>query len=388
MYLATWFQRTTLHLNEMRWLFNQNVSKLELPKNDVIAHAQKLNVVSSNFFEFNDLDIFTSKFENGMVFSAAEDGVLSLYTNVDSISDLVTARIRLEEYYRGALGPALSFLFSRGAPIPKQLSLVREAYPILLVVRGAKQKDIDLIFSVIDDKIESSSLSPNIDIYFGTTVHVLNISGSVGKEERLLDNIIDNIVFLREFEYQLHSYLRLHRSMWDAVSAIRKSKSIKYKDFSHIRKSILDFLETLSFVKARLSQMEDNCRARMILVEPGVKKQLAALGLLRFENLLADEYYVADLWQMTIEYVKGTLDLLTSLYEENTQRELSTLKFITFIAAVTSFFGMNIAFPWEDRWQIVSYSSFFVVLFIALSCFVFYFILQKAIYSRHFSIKR
>jgi Mg2+ and Co2+ transporter CorA len=91
---------------------------------------------------------------------------------------------------------------------------------------------------------------------------------------------------------------------------------------------------------------------------------------------------------MTIDYVKDTLNFLESLFQENTQRELNTLKFITLIAAITSFFGMNIAFPWDERWHEIYVSSFTVVAIIAVVCFIFYFVLKLLIYNRYFTIQK
>jgi len=125
---------------------------------------------------------------------------------------------------------------------------------------------------------------------------------------------------------------------------------------------------------------------RETMTTDSFRDALARIWLYRFDALKAERGYVKNLWDMTEEYIKGTLALLDSLFSENTQRELQALKFVTVIAAVTSFFGMNIAFPWEDRWTDVSNSSFFVVGLMFVVVVGFQWILQRVIYYRYFTI--
>ena len=150
----------------------------------------------------------------------------------------------------------------------------------------------------------------------------------------------------------------------------------------------MDFLKTLLFINARLNQMGDIAHARYVLLRVEIKGELSECNLLKFENVIADLRYVKDLWSMTIEYVKETLSLLESLYAENTQRELNAVKIITMITAITGFFGMNIAFPWDTEWQAISASSFVVVGIVGILALVLYYILKYAIYNRKFIIRQ
>ena len=196
------------------------------------------------------------------------------------------------------------------------------------------------------------------------------------------------IIFFREFEDQLAGYLQAHRQMWEQITAIREAEQMLYKDFPRIREEILKNMKVLSFVKARLAQMKDIIQERKNTIDPHIQQELKKLGMLKFDHLEANQKYITHLWQMTIEYAKGSLSLLESLYQENTQKELNAIKFITFGALITGFFGMNIAFPWEDRWIDVKWSSF-IVLLIILSLFIsFFYILKIAIYNRNFLVQQ
>ena len=149
---------------------------------------------------------------------------------------------------------------------------------------------------------------------------------------------------------------------------------------------ILDFNRTLSYVEARISQMGDILAVRAKDTEQDSLLFLTHLGLNRFEHLEAIRKYINDLIIMTTKYVQGTLELLQSLYDENLQREFKMLKITTFLAAVTSFFGMNIAFPWEERWSMISLISFVVVGIIIIAILLFYLYIKHAILNREFKI--
>lgn len=382
-YLITWIQRTTIHLQEMYHLFTRKFDALALDPKKLEGFAKDLAIKKVALDIRNDFETLTMT-SGALSFSATEDGIFTLSTKT---SDVVKAREELDTYYKKHLGPALAYLFGRGAPLPKQLHNVKEIYPILIVIKDATEKDAHDLFKRLREKPETSVASETAQIFFSPSFIVTRIIKEEEQNTGVFEEMLTNIVFVREFEKQLRQYLNLHRTMWDEISAIRESHSLRYKDFPLVRRKIMDFLKTLFFVKARLSQMHDINKARLTLLPPAVKEELQALGLFRFENALADQEYMRDLWEMTIEYVEGTLEILESLFQENTQRELGALKFITFIGALTGFFGMNIAFPWEERWIATFPSSLVVVLFIALASVAFYYLLRSFIYNRYFTIR-
>ena len=140
--------------------------------------------------------------------------------------------------------------------------------------------------------------------------------------------------------------------------------------------------------KARINQMED-----IILTVRDIKNNVKTKDAdeiktaNRINNLIGDMKYIKYLWEMTTDYAKDTLNLVESLSQESIQRELSALKFVTLIGAITSFFGMNIAFPWEERWPEIFQSSFVVIFIIILSSLTFYYFLKTFVYNRKFKLK-
>lgn len=385
-YLGTWFPRTTLHLKEL-YRFLKNKSGVEGLRQDKIrSYWEALDLKSVSFHEgknFDHLDIQCRDID----ISLTEDGaILFRYSSADYHQAVKV----LGEFYTKSFGPALNYLFSRGAPIPKQLTNIEEVYPLILLTSTMTSHDIaQKFFQSINETCVSSVSSRNLTIYYGTKSNVVNFKQPTNKiNQHFLNDLLITIVFFREFENLLAGYISSHRLIWDEISKLRESNSLRYSDFPMVRYRMLDFLKTLSFGMARLEQMDDIIAARQKILGDDIKQELAALSIDRFEHLQSDRKYVSHLWQMTIEYAQGTLNLLELLFEENTQRELSALKFITLIGALAGFFGMNIAFPWEERWPMIFSSSVWVVIIIGLAALAFYYILKLFVYNRRFEIKK
>lgn len=382
-YVGTWFPRTFLHLKELFIFFQHKQGIVGLDQKRVKEYWKSLAPRNIELHEESDFDHLIVRFGH-IELSVTEDGILLLKSESSHPKQTLE---RLESFYSSRLGPAITYLFSRGAPLPKELANIQEVYPIPLVVKQLSSEEIEEIFREFHDSVVSTAVSPNIHVISGEKVIVLNIqTGSPFEEESRMEELIRFIVFFREFEGQLAGYLESHRTLWDRVSHIRESGAVRYKDFPSIREEILEFLKTISFVKARLGQMGDIMIEREAMTASQFRDELTQIGLYRFDALKAERGYVQNLWIMTEEYAKGTLSLLDSLFSENTQRELQALKLVTVVAAVTSFFGMNIGFPWEERWPSVVNSSLFVVGLIFVVVVGFHWILQRVIYNRYFTI--
>ncbi|MBI4128277.1 MAG: hypothetical protein HY459_04395 [Parcubacteria group bacterium] len=379
--LGTWFQRTSLHLREIHAFLEHKkpIGGLNEKRLDTLWKA--LNVKEVVLREDTDFHFLEAKCGEFGV-SITEDGIILLEINARILNGALR---RLEEFYAAHFGPALEYLFSRGAPLPKGLTDAKEVYPMYLLVRdtaeGARQ-----FFQGSQDSLIGTLDSPHFEVLLGSKASIFI---AVNEDETLpftFDELVRLLVFFQEFEQQLNNYLHLHRDLWDRISSIRELSRLRYRDFPMVRQKILAFLETLSYVKARLAQMMDIMVARVQSTPPALKSELHELGMQRFAHLTADQRYINHLWEMTTEYASSTLTLLSSFFQENTQRELTALKFITLIGAITSFFGMNIAFPWEERWSQIFESSLLVLLVIALASFIFYYLLKLLVYQRYFTI--
>ena len=383
-YLGTWFQRTSLHLKELYRFLKFQKGQPGLGEDRLQHLWNNLNVKKVEFIGNNEFDEIVVLCGH-IIVSVTEDGIILLTTKE---TDIKKAKNNLESFYTEFFAPMLSYLFSLGAPLPMILNQAKDVHPFLVATQNLKDKEADQLYSTFHDEKLTTLTGNHLSVYIGDVLSIFNVKNPRKFSYIRARELLHYVIFFREFEKQLDSYLALHRTMWDRVTAIREAEQMAYKDFPRIREEILTNLKTLSFVKARLAQMRDIIEERQHTIEDKIKNELHALGLLRFDHLEANQKYVSHLWQMTIEYVKSSLSLLESLYQENTQKELNAIKFITFGALITGFFGMNIAFPWEDRWEDIKISSFLVV-FIFISLLIsFYYILKVTIYNRNFLVRK
>ncbi len=379
MYLGTWFQRTSLHLREIERFVKhrQGIPGLDNKRLEELWEVLSPHEVTYHEGDFDYLAIRCGE----ATVSITEDGVILIRW---PLKDVRATRERLEKFYSQRLGPVLNYLFSLGAPLPHALRDVKEAYPILLAGSDLTTADVELIFQEIEDAIHSRVASDALEIFRGEVIDLFNLRGGDLRAE-LHEDLFRHLIFAREFEEQLASYLFLHRQMWETIARARSSKTMRYRDFPAVRYQLLQYLQILQFVTARLAQMKDILMGRQAVIA-SLPFDESVLKLDRFEHLETDQKYVSHLWEMTTNYVEDTLGLLESLFQENTQRELNTLKFVTLITALTGFFGMNIAFPWEERWAYTFPSSFAVVLLIAVIALSFYHLVRALLYNRRFAI--
>jgi len=349
------------------------------------GYWKNLETLESDYYEGEYFDFLVAKSKNiKTVFT--EDGVI-----VNEISvgwDVKKELSRLHDFYIKKLSPALSFLFSMGAPIPKDLTRVEETYPAYLVGKDLKDKNVFDLLKIFDDHILSKTSDSKLDIFNGEKITIINIKKKIKNEDDYLNELIQNLVFFREFEKHLSNYLHIHRTIWEKISVIRDSQSIYFKDIKKSRDDLLDILETLSFVKARLRQMRDILKGRERSIDEELKKHLISLGCERFSLYSSDVDYIENLWQSTIDYASSALGLINSVFEENTQKELKALRFLTLLGVIVGFFGMNIAFPWEDRWAAASWSMWSVLAFMVAFSFISYSLIKYFIYNRKFSLHK
>ncbi len=383
LYLGIWFQRTSLHLKEFYDFLNNKevISSLELAK--VHELHSKLNFEGVGYGRQKGFDFVHAK-KGELNFSMTEDGIILI--DKDFADAKKDAEI-LSKFYSNELEPAISYLYSRGAALPKDLALLKETYPLYLVGHNFSESEIKNNFEAMDDPWPSTFKNKAIEILSGKNLVIVNIQSHITNAE-VDEEIVRNIVLFREFERQLSRYLNLHRTLWDQITLIRESKGLTLERFPKIRSQLLDYMKTLSFGKARLAQMEDILMAREQILGESTKKVLSELDLMsRFAMFKADQEYLAHLWEMTIEYAEGTLTLFDSILNENTQREINVLQIITFITVLTSFFGMNISFPWNEDWPRTHVESFIVVAIIIVVALLTRYFLKQLIYRRKIRVR-
>lgn len=377
-YLGTWLPRTGLHLQEAHAFLRRvehNDPELKTLHDAISPHDIALN---------ESIPLHELTFESeGREITITEDGVILLENKQTEPLDV--ARAHLEDIFTHKIAPLFKRLFGRGAPLPKALKHGKDIYPFYACVRDANEADIDALFASCGERRQSKVQMGNLNLWSGMNMAILEQRGELSPEMPLREVVL-LLIFFREFASQLDLYLNQHRDIWDEMSRVREAKQIRYRDFKNIRSVILQHRKTLAFVEARLEQMEDILDEIDQTLPLALRTMMGQNGMDRIPHLRAQKRYIKNLWKMTQEYVDSTENLLESLFQENTQREFRALRLITIIGVIAGFFGMNIGFPWEERWPDTLIWSYGVVALMAVVALGLGEVINRMISFRTFSV--
>lgn len=372
-----------LHLEEVYDFFKFGRGPQEFNPEKISELRENLHITKVTFVDNDDYNIVKVVCDNIHV-TVTEDGVILLET---PITDVVQDTHRIEAFYAEQLGPAFAYLFSRGAPLPVSLARVEEIYPRIIVGRKITENDVTELLSNVSDTLLVTRESHGYKVSFGHISEIIDVQRAK-KSVLSIEDLVAYTIFIRGFSQLLSQYLAAHRSIWTDITKIRESGSIRHKDFINLRMHILDTLATISFVQARMNQMGSILHARDKITPASVQQLLHTLGFSRYETLQATLEYTKDLWQMTADYVNDTMSLLESVLQENSQRELRILQLTTVAGVIVGFFGMNVAFPWNEEWLTQSQSSYEVFAIVLLGMAMFFIFIKLIILNRRFVINR
>lgn len=292
--IGGWFPRTKIHLQEFYNFINGD--DLEFGKFAAEKSRESLKIKSIKYIK-QDIDFI----------KAVSDDVYLIYTEDGIFYVVGDSKEKIKKYYITRLLPTFAFIYSRGAPIPK---LVSELY----------EKNPDPIIKEINPKVkivkESQKTLPSFSLF-------------------------EYVVFFEEYKQFFEIALRAHRSLWSAVSKIRDKNEIRYKDLPNIRDTLLDIQRDIIFIKSRLNQLDGYMRAREKLASKQVLMELKKVKEYNFETLRNAKEYFKELFDMTEKHANTTLDLVSSLYRENEQKELTTLQIIFIVGVVASIISLG-----------------------------------------------
>lgn len=153
-YIGCWFQRTTLQLSEVYDFLKYNKSELALNKKKLTDLWSKLRIDAyyDTHYKIDGLEYLTYNTTDGIIVKIFEDGLITL--NKKDIMDITMFKEidELSNYYETALSPAINYIFSLGAPIPKELANIKTVYPYFIVLNNCKTSDIDTLIAKTENQ--------------------------------------------------------------------------------------------------------------------------------------------------------------------------------------------------------------------------------------------
>ncbi len=331
--IGGWFQRTTLHLTEVYDFLSKSKSESSLDKDKLKMFQESLDVDSIERKNWL-LEYLQVHSKQKVSFKIYEDGLMILRKEVKGDLDFILKD--LKQYYDEKLSPAISFIFSKGAPVPKELAKIETILPFILVAKNATKEEVAEFFKERGLQSYATISSPQATVYKSDKI-ILIVSRNPTEKVRQL---VEAQIFFREFKTQLHSYLRIHRKVWDEIAAIKERGEIKGVEIKKLRGQLDSYQKTIKLIESRINQMSSYLRTRAkISSSQKIDEYLDQVFSYKYETLEDTLAYVKELWKMTDSYLSATLSKFSEIGSESTRNSIGSLRLITTIGVVAGIFG-------------------------------------------------
>jgi hypothetical protein len=323
-YVGGWFQRTTLQLSEIYDFLREGTSPLKLSAEKLRKNHKALEITDVNLGVdgLEHISIQTALAVNLKIY---EDGLIILSGEASASPE--RAIKSLTDYYENRLSPALSYIFSLGAPVPKELANIQTIYPYFITLHNQSRQKITELLENFNQQKYFEILSNQFDLFRGNELYIINLKDHQIKSA---ERFIEEQIFLREFKGQLHHYLNLHRIIWEKIDEVKQRKKIRGGDVAKFKDKLEGYDKTVNLIEARINQMSTYLRTRERIARHD--DQMAAFEPIveyRYETLGDTLEYMKQIWQMTKNYVKSAFKLFSDLQEQATQNSLSGLTVVT-----------------------------------------------------------
>lgn len=336
-YIGGWFQRTMLQLSEIYDFLRESKTKLNLDKRKLNEYRKKLEigkidygVAGEEFIEFTTaLNIKVKIFEDGLIVlnnqKVSED---TLFADIENVKD----------YYENRLSPAFSYLFSLGAPVPKELANIETVYPYFIICDKATKDDMNELLARTEKQKYFEFQNTNYDVVRGDKYYFIN------NKNKSIDNIeryIEEQIFIREFKGQLHRYLNLHRIIWEKIDNVKEQVNVKGADIVKFNSKLEGYAKTINLIDGRINQMSTYLPTREKIAKND--KELAeflAISGYRYETLKDTLDYIKYLWAMTKNYVSSAQKLFNDLQGDVTNKSINSLTIVTSMGVGASLIGL------------------------------------------------
>jgi hypothetical protein len=336
-YIGGWFQRTMLQLTEIYDFLREGTSRLDLNKKKLLELHENLSLKEVNY-ELNGFEYLTFSTTLGINLKIFEDGLIVLSDDNTTEDKLFNDIDALASYYETKLSPALSYLFSLGAPVPKELANIKTVYPYFIVLKNATKTDINELLAKTDKQKYFEFSNDNFDVLRGDKYYFINTRN---KNLDQVERFIEEQIFIREFKGQLHHYLNLHRTIWEKIAEVKENAKVRGKDIVEFSSKIDGYAKTINLVDARINQMNTYLRTREKIAKNDENlKEFLEVFEYKYETLGDTLAYMQQIWAMTKNYVNSAAALFNGLQQEITQKSLDNLTIVTSMGVGASLIGL------------------------------------------------
>ena len=336
-FVGGWFQRTMLQLTEIydflrdaKTQLKLEPKKLEKLRSNLGIGSIEYGVYGEEFIEYTTIyDIKVKIFEDGLI----------ILNNTDvSYETLFADMDKLTEYYNNRLSPALSYLFSLGAPVPKELANIESIFPYFIVSEKATKKQMSELLAQTEKQKYFEFDNTKYDVIRGDKYYFIN------NKKQSMDNIqryIEEQIFIREFKGQLHRYLNMHRIIWEKIDPVKEQTNIKGSEIVKFTTKLEGYAKTVNLIDGRIKQMGTyiGTREKIAKNDSELAEFLSVSGY-RYETLKDTLDYIKYLWDMTKSYVTSAQKLFNGIKSDVTSKSIDSLTIVTSMGAGASIIGL------------------------------------------------
>ena len=361
-YIGGWFQRTMLQLSEIYDFLREATTKLALDQDKLIEYRKNLQigridygVQGEEYIEFTTaLNIKVKIFEDGLIIlnnhNVSED---TLFADIDALTD----------YYETKLSPAFSYLFSLGAPVPKELAHIETVYPYFVVTDKATKEEMNTLLTRTDKQKYFEFDNEKYDVIRGDVYYFINNKKA---ETENIERYIEEQIFIREFKGQLHRYLNLHRIIWEKIDNVKDRASVKGADIVSFNTKLESYAKTITLIEGRINQMSTYLPTREKIAKSD-KELVEFLNIsgYRYETLKDTLDYIKYLCSMTKNYVSSAQKLFNGLKSDVSNKSINSLTLVTSMSAGASVIGLLTKS--QPEFTVFGIAYFFILALIVLS---------------------
>ena len=336
-YIGGWFQRTMLQLSEIYDFLRENKSDLNFDEKKLKEYRKNLLIGSINYGVSGEEYIyFTTAL--GINVKIFEDGLIILNNKNVTEDTLFTDIDKVQDYYENNLSPALNYLFSLGAPVPKELAGIKNVYPYFIVCDKATQEQMQDLLVRTEKQKYFEFKNDKYNVVRGDKYYFINNKTQSGEK---IERYIEEQIFIREFKGQLHRYLNIHRIIWEKIDDVKQHSKVKGKDIVKFTTKLEGYAKTINLIDGRIKQMGTYIptREKIAKSDEGLTEFLEISGY-RYETLKNTLQYIQYLWSMTQNYVSAAQKQFEGIKSDVTSKSVNSLTIVTSMSAGAAILGL------------------------------------------------
>lgn len=336
-YIGGWFQRTMLQLSEIYDFLRDCKTQLDLDQQKLTEYRKKLEIEKIDYGVSGEEYIEFTTTLNIKV-KIFEDGLIVLNNENVSENTLFSDLEKVTNYYENKLSPAFSYLFSLGAPVPKELANIETVYPYFIVCDNTTRAELSQLLATTDKQKYFEFNNEKYDVLRGDKYYFIN---NKKQTEDNIERYIEEQIFIREFKGQLHRYLNIHRIIWEKIDAVKENKKVKGSDIVKFNTKLEEYAKTINLIDGRIKQMSTyiSTREKIAKSDPELSEFLGISGY-RYETLKDTLDYIKSLWDMTKNYISSAQKLFDGLKSDVTSKSVNSLTIVTSMSAGAAILGL------------------------------------------------